>query len=101
MEELDSFKSDILKDFQDHSDVTYRKIEDLSSQVHKVQNASQDQKTQIMSLDQDFRERFRSLEKRHEENFEYLQSVVEAGREDNKYPFFNYNIVSHQLQVII
>jgi len=93
MEELDSFKSDILKDFQDHGDVTYRKIEDLSVQVHKINTDRQEQKTQIMSLDQDFRERFRSLEKRHEENFEYLQSVLEAGREDNKLLFEKLKVV--------
>jgi len=93
MEELDSFKSDILKDFQDHNDVTYRKIEDLSVQVHKINTDRQEQKTQIMSLDQDFRERFRSLEKRHEENFEYLQSVLEAGREDNKLLFEKLKVV--------
>ena len=52
MEELDSFKADILKDFQDHGDVTYRKMEDLSVQVHKIYSERQEQKTQMMNLDQ-------------------------------------------------
>ena len=52
MEELDSFKSEILKDFQESSDLTYHKVDDLSTQVHKLHHDRQEQKSHIISLEQ-------------------------------------------------
>ena len=52
MEELDSIKADVFRDFQDSNAAVYRKIEELAGQVAKLQNEKQEQKVHVVSLEQ-------------------------------------------------
>ena len=52
MEELDSIKADVFRDFQDSNGAVYRKIEELAAQVAKLQNEKQEQKVHVVSLEQ-------------------------------------------------
>ena len=52
MEELDSIKSDIFKEFQDTSAIQNKRVDDITNVLYKVQNSTQEQKLQNISLEQ-------------------------------------------------
>ena len=52
MEELDTFKTEVFRDFQDNNEVIYRKIDEVSSQLFRLQSEKQEHKTQLISMDQ-------------------------------------------------
>ena len=52
MEELDSIKSDIYKEFQDTSSIQNKRIDDITNALYKVQNTTQEQKQQNIAIDQ-------------------------------------------------
>jgi len=52
MEELDSIKGEVFRDFQDSNASIYRKLDELAGQVARLQNEKQEQKSQMNSVEQ-------------------------------------------------
>jgi len=52
MEELDSIKGEVFRDFQDSNSSIYRKLDELSSQVARLENEKQNQKSQMNAVEQ-------------------------------------------------
>lgn len=52
MEELDSIRTEVFRDFQDSNATVYRKIDEISSHVMGIQSDKQDQQEHISTLEQ-------------------------------------------------
>jgi len=91
MEELDSIKSEVSRDFQDSNTTIYRKVEELSAQVNRLQGEKQEQKAQMGNVEQDLRERIIILERRHKENVQDIQVQAENSKEDYRALFEKLN----------
>jgi len=84
MEELDSIKGEVFRDFQDSNSSIYRKLDELSSQVARLENEKQNQKSQMNAVEQVLTEKIKVLERKGTENYENIQAVAENSKDDQR-----------------